>query len=205
MIRPVRTKNVALYAAEGGNYGLCVDRADGRQLGTLLMLAARSPRSLVYLPLRSTPGVPGIGPPDEQPLDLLLVPRAQQFRPAHWKALRARITAGNAPRELRTASVPESDLGKDVACSRPPGERHTLRQHLHAETLFLTGSSGAFRKAARHVFALTADGPPIAAKYRDLYYAWGCNYHHCTNLYDWEELPDDWRQIHLIFHPTWAR
>ncbi|WP_345678191.1 hypothetical protein [Yinghuangia aomiensis] len=206
VIRPVRAKNVALYSATGDHYGLCVDRPDGRQLGTLLMLAARSPRSLVYLPLRSNPDVPGIGPPDEQPLDLVLVPRAQQFRPAHWKPLRTRITAGNAPRELRTASVPGSDLTKDIARDHPPsGDRHTLRQHVHAETLFLTGARHAFREAARHVFALTADGPPLAARYGHLYYPWGCNYHHCSNLYDRDELPDDWRQIHMVFHPTWAR
>ncbi len=103
VIRPARARNVALYADRGNDYGLYVDRTDGRQLGTLLMLAARSPRSLVYLPLRSNPGVPGIGLPDEQPLDLVLAPRARQFRPAHWKRLRTRVTTANAPRELRTA------------------------------------------------------------------------------------------------------
>jgi len=207
VIRPARARNVALYAADGNHYELHVDRADGRQLGTLLMLAARSPRSLVYLPLRSNPDVPDIGLPDEQPLDLVLVPRARQFRPAHWKRLRTRITAANAPRELRTASVPENDLTKDIASDRLPSDgRYTLRQHLYAETLFLTGASGTFREAARHVFALAAHGPPlVAGYYGDDYYAWGCNYHHCSTLYDWDELPDDWRQVHMAFHPTWAR
>ncbi|MGR7003245.1 hypothetical protein ACU686_43520 [Yinghuangia aomiensis] len=206
VIRPARARNVALYAAER-SYRLYVDRADGRQLGTLLMLAARSPRSLVYLPLRSNPDVPDVDPPDEQPLDLVLVPRARQFRPARWKRLRTRITAANAPRELRTASVPENDLAKDIAGDRlPSGDRYTLRQRLCAETLFLTGASGAFREAARHVFALAADGPPLAAGYYGHdYYAWGCNYHHCSNLYARDELPDEWRQVHMAFHPTWAR
>ncbi|WP_171169042.1 hypothetical protein [Streptomyces sp. I05A-00742] len=72
VIRPARgLKNAALYAVHNdGQYQLCVDRGDGRQLGTLLMLAARSPRSLVYLPLRSSPDVPGVGRPEERPLDL---------------------------------------------------------------------------------------------------------------------------------------
>lgn len=207
VIRPARARNVGLYATTRNNYGLYVDRPDGRQLGTLLMLAARSPRSLVYLPLRSNPDVPGIGLPDEQPLDLVLVPRARQFRPAHWKPLRTRIAAANAPRELRTARVPENDLTKDTPSDRLPcDDRYTIRQHLHAETLFLTGTSGAFREAARHVFALAADGPPLASDYYGHdYYAWGCNYHHCSNLYDRDRLPPDWRQLHMTFHPTWAR
>lgn len=207
VIRPARAKNVRLYATTRNNYGLYVDRTDGRQLGTLLMLAARSPRSLVYLPLRSNPDVPGIGLPDEQPLDLVLVPRARQFRPAHWKRLRTRITAANAQRELRTASVPENDLTKDIPGDRlPSDDRYTIHQHLYAETLFLTGTSGAFRETARHVFALAADGPPRAAEYYGHdYYAWGCNYHHCSNLYDRDRLPRNCRQLHMTFHPTWAR
>lgn len=208
VIRPVRARNVALYAADKGNrYRLHVDRADGRQLGTLLLLAARSPRSLVYLPLRSNPDVPDVGLDGEHPLDLVLVPRARQFRPAHWKRLRTRITTANAPRELRTASVPENDLTRDIADDRPSsGDRCMLRQHLFAETLFLTGASGAFREAARHVFALAAEGPPLAADYYGHdYHAGICNYHHCSNLYNGEELPDGWRQVHMAFHPTWAR
>jgi hypothetical protein len=46
-----------------------------------------APRSLVYLPMRTAPAVPDVGGEGELPLDLVL-----------------------APRELRTASVPERDL-----------------------------------------------------------------------------------------------
>jgi hypothetical protein len=87
-----------------------VDRTEGRRIGTLWLLAARSPRSLVYLPMRTAPAAPGIGWEDEQPLDLVLAPSAVQLRPSRWKRLRERLNAGNAPREFRTASVPERDL-----------------------------------------------------------------------------------------------
>lgn len=207
IIRPAKPlKNAELYAASS-DYELYVDRTDGRRLGTLLMLAARSPRSLVYLPLRSSPEVPGVGRPEEQPLDLVLVPRARQFRPTHWKQLRTRITAGNAPRELRTASVPESDLTTDGEIDwAVSGDRYTLRQHMHAETLFLTGKSGAFREAARAVLEVAKDGPPSAAEHPGLYYAQGCNYHVCRCLCDWDDLhTHNWEQVHVTFYPTWAR
>lgn len=56
------------------------------------------------------------------------------------------------------------------------------------------------------MFAPAADGPPLAAgDYGHDYYAWGCNYHHCRNVHDWDRLPYDWRRIHMTFHPIWAR
>ncbi|UGQ13753.1 hypothetical protein LO772_09220 [Yinghuangia sp. ASG 101] len=211
VIRPARPlKNAALYDADG-DYELYVDRTDGRRLGTLFLLAARSPHSLVYVPLRSGPRVPGLGgwrEGEPQPLDLVLVPRSRQFRPTHWKQLRARMAAGNAPRELRTASVPETDLTADGDIDwTVSADHYFLRQHRHAATLFLTGESGAFREAARELFAVTKDGPPVAAKHPRLYFPQGCNYHVCRCLYDWDDLAKhtDWEQMHVTFHPTWAR
>src|SRR5688500_7242367 len=82
VIRPARAlKNGALYYGSW-DYELFVDRADGRRIGTLLMLAARSPRSLVYLPMRAGACVPGVGWNGERPLDLVLAPRSLQFRPS---------------------------------------------------------------------------------------------------------------------------
>lgn len=73
VIRPARPlKNGALY--KSGHYHMYVDRTDGRRIGTLWLLAARSPRSLVYLPMRTTPVAPGVGWEDEQSLDLVLAP-----------------------------------------------------------------------------------------------------------------------------------
>ncbi|MEU6039619.1 hypothetical protein ABZ801_29865 [Actinomadura sp. NPDC047616] len=208
VIRPARPlKNGALYKAPHW-YEMYVDRPDGRRVGTLMLLAARSPRSLIYLPMRTTPTAPGIGWYNEKPFDLVLAHRAVQFRPSRWKQLRERINAGNAPRELRTASIPVRDLPADHEFD--PSERshprhgNLLHQAVYAETLFLTGGTTAFREAARHIFAVTTDGPPRAAT--ELYLPGGCNYHVCRSFYDWPDLVEHgWDQFHVEFSPRWAR
>ncbi|MFG3532704.1 hypothetical protein ACGF8B_39235 [Streptomyces sp. NPDC047917] len=201
-------KNGAFYETRS-SYDMLVDRPDGRRIGTLLLLAARSPRSLVYLPMRTTATAPGIGWEDEKPFDLVLAHRAVQYRPSQWKNLRARIAAGNAPREVRTASVPETDLAVgaseiEYAAPSDPATRNLLQQHVHAETLFLTGSTTAFREAASHIFAVVKEGPPAAAT--RVYIPGGCNYHVCRSIYHWSDLDaHDWEQLHVEFCPPWSR
>ncbi|NUU21663.1 MAG: hypothetical protein HOV68_09140 [Streptomycetaceae bacterium] len=202
--RPLR--NAVLNRAYNDGYDMYVDRTDGRRVGTLLLLAARSPRSLVYLPLRANPPVPGSGWDDhETPLDVVLAHRAVQFRASRWKRIRAVIRAGNTPRELRTAAVPERDLTVDGDIDwAVSGDRYVLRQHVHAETLVLSGAGGGFREAAREIFALAAQGPRVAARHR-IYLPGGCNYHVCRCLYAWGDLRPDREQIHVEFQPRWAR
>ncbi|MEV4115037.1 hypothetical protein [Nonomuraea sp. NPDC049695] len=93
--------------------------------------------------------------------------RAVQFRPSRWKRLRERVNAGNAPRELRTASTPARDLpadhGPNPSVRSDPKHSNLLHQAVYAETLFLTGGTTAFREAAQEIFAVTKDGPPHAA------------------------------------------
>ena len=67
-------------------YALLVDRPDGRRIGTLPLLAARSPRSLVYLPLRATAPEPWFGRGDETPLD----PAGRPFPHAQLREVRLR-------------------------------------------------------------------------------------------------------------------
>ncbi|BDM69571.1 hypothetical protein HEK616_30580 [Streptomyces nigrescens] len=208
VIRPAAPlNNGALYETNHRDE-MYVDRTDGRRIGTLWLLAARSPRSLVYLPMRTTPSAPGTGWQDEKPLDLVLAHRSLQFRPSRWKRLRERITAGNAPRELRTASVPEQDVLPDrrIAHAATGGRRNgdPLRRCLHAETLFLTGTTSAFRESARHVFAVTKEGPPAAAT--ELYLPGpGCNYHACRSFYTSQGLPGhDQAEFHVAFTPRWV-
>ncbi|MEU9112743.1 hypothetical protein AB0D04_13300 [Streptomyces sp. NPDC048483] len=202
-------KNGAIYQTRGSYY-MYVDRPDGRRIGTLWLLAARSPRSLVYLPMRTAGTALGIDfESGEKPLDLVLAHRAVQFRPSLWKKLRARITAGNAPREVRTASVPVRDLPAETceinyAAPSAPENRNLLHQHVFAETLFLTGSSMAFREAAPHIFTVTKEGPPAAAT--ELYITGGCNYHVCRSIYHRADLhAHNGEQIHVEFCPPWSR
>jgi hypothetical protein len=211
VIRPARPlTNGALYKA-GSHYEMYVDRTDGRRIGTLWLLAARSPHSLVYLPMRSTPAVPGLGEDGERPLDLLLAPRTAQLRPSRWKRIRAQLRTWNAVREIHTAGVPERDLPDlDADCSIPDdpkqAKKFLLRKDVYAETLLLTGGAAAFREGAKEIFAVTKYGPPEAAT--GLYIPGACNYHVCRPIYDWDLdslKMRHWEQLHVEFCPRWAR
>lgn len=211
VIRPAEPlRNGALYRA-GSHYEMYVDRTDGRRIGTLWLLAARSPRSLVYLPMRATPPVPGIGVDGERPLDLVLAPRTAPLRPSRWKRIRACLRAANAARELHTAGVPERDLpdlDADYVVPDDPkrADEFLLRKDVYAETLLLTGGAAAFREGAKEIFAVTKYGPPAAAT--GLYIPGGCNYHVCRPVYDWDLDPQDireWEQLHVEFCPRWTR
>ena len=213
VIRPAKPLTNGAFYDTGDGYHMYVDRTDGRRIGALWLLAARSPRSLVYLPMRATPAAPGINPtadkeetcPD-RPLDLVLVHHSLQFPPARWKQVRKRITAGNATGERRTASVPDTDLPADEEVDyralNYQENRDALHQRMHAETLFLTGSTAAFRQPARHFFAVAKEGPPAAAT--SLYISGACNYHVCRLFY-WPDLdPGDGQDIHLEYTPRWT-
>ncbi|MFI6288093.1 hypothetical protein ACIBCM_25670 [Streptomyces sp. NPDC051018] len=202
--------NGALLHHDSDNlYNLYVDRADGRRVGALWLLAARSPRSLVYLPMRATPTPPDTGYQGERPIDLVIAHRAVQFRLSRWKRLRARLNTVHVPRSTQTARVPERDMPAEAldADYRPPPDpegRDLLDRRLHADTLFLTGTPAALRLAAADVFAVARDGPPFAA--RGWYYTDGCNYHLCRTVYHWEDRHghvDD--LFHVSFCPTWTR
>ncbi|MFG1686093.1 hypothetical protein ACGFNP_38435 [Nonomuraea sp. NPDC049269] len=210
VIRPAGPlKNGALYKAQDC-YEMYADRTDGRRIGTLMLLAARSPRSLIYLPMRTTPTAPGdgVGWGEEKRIDLVLVHRAVQFRPSRWKQLRERLNWGNSLRELHTARVPARDLSADLglktSARRDPKRGNLLHQAFYAETLFLTGGTTAFREAAQEIFAISKDGPPHAAT--EYYVPGACNYHVCRCLYDLPDLEEhDWDQFHVEFCPRWAR
>jgi hypothetical protein len=213
VIRPAAPlHNGALYDT-AHHYDIYVDRTDSQRIGALWLLAARSPRSLVYLPMRATPSAPGVNVnwhkqqcPD-RPLDLVLSHHSLQFPPSHWKQIRQKITAGNAARVPRTAQVPNTDLpsDKDIdhrAINRRDN-RDVLRQRVHAETLFLTGSTSAFRESARHFFAVAQEGPPAAAG--PTYIPGSCNYHVCRQLY-WPNLDvREGQDIHIEYCPSWAK
>lgn len=214
VIRPAKPlTNGGLYD-DGNQYNMYVNRMDGRRIGTLWLLAARSPRSLVYLPMRVGPPAPGINPdwdkeercPD-RPLDLVLVHHSLQFPPSRWKQMRERITTGSPTHEVRTASVPDTDLPADEEIDyralNYQENRDVLHQRVHAETLFLTGSAAAFREPARHFFAVAKEGPSAAVT--SLYISGACNYHVCRLFY-WPHLdPGGGQDIHVEYCPPWTK
>jgi hypothetical protein len=226
-------RNGALYTGGHGEhrYDMYVDRADGHRIALLWLLAARSPRSLVYLPMRHTPPAPDVDTDmsdpvgawhgTSKPLDLVLAPRSVQFPPSRWKAVRERITAWNAPRAPGTARLPAADLDQSIVDdggrrsydtapdrSDPPDHwdtRSALLPAVCSETLFLTGNAEAFRKSVRPIVTVTRDGPPDAAR-SSIYLPGGCNYHFCRTIGTLRDPTDPFgAYIHIEFCPTWTR
>ncbi|MEV6972613.1 hypothetical protein [Kitasatospora sp. NPDC093806] len=153
-----------------------VDLGAAKDLAVAWALAARSRRSLVYVPLRANAAGPaGLGERRGAALDLVLAHHSLGFPPSRWKAVRSRLGAG----ELHTAEIPESDFpGEDEIDHERrgfEGWRDELRFGFAAETLFLTGSATAFRISGAAVHSLIADGPAhvLAA------YSWS---HECITL-----------------------
>lgn len=142
---------------------LYADRAGLSRLLALWALAARSPRSLVHLPLRAAPfpsGAPSAPAFDGAPvlLDLVLAHHSLQFRPSAWKGLRSRLGPGRPG----TTGTPAADF---PASSPTAGRRHHRDHHDHlrfdraARTLFVTGSAPAFRDHGRQLLDLLAEAP----------------------------------------------
>jgi hypothetical protein len=136
------------------------DRDGAAQLVALWALAARSARSLVYLPIRANPvpeGVVGDGEPVS--LDVVLVHHSLQFPAASWKQVRARLGAGKP----HTATTPDQDFPDETAIDYERRHHRGYRDHLDfdiaAHTLFVVGSSTAFREHGTALRGLVDEAP----------------------------------------------
>ncbi|MBE8469511.1 hypothetical protein [Streptomyces justiciae] len=141
---------------------LWVDRGAAAELAAAWLLAARSPRSLVHLPLRRRAERPvdAALPEPHRARDLLLLHHSLQFPASRWKEVRAR--AGKAGRqhtvEFRRADFP---LPHDqvVPGAHHAGFRDRLGLSSAADTLVLSGSALPFADAAADFFDLADTGP----------------------------------------------
>ncbi|WP_441250754.1 hypothetical protein [Kitasatospora sp. McL0602] len=161
---------------------LQLDADAARQLALLWELAARSPRSLVHLPLRAPTGGLTGGPG----LDLVLLHHSLQFAPARWRELRRRLGPGR-PQRL---TLPEPDgTPADLPGRHHRGHRDVFHQHLAAETLFLTGSAPVFRATTHHFVDVARNGPGHPGPS-----------HYCAQLYaDSGVLAPGARELHLRY------
>ncbi|MFJ8110331.1 hypothetical protein [Streptomyces sp. NPDC096132] len=166
VIRPAPAP-VRLALRDDGHWlSMYADREGAAQLVALWALAARSARSLVHLPLRVNPvpdGVAGDGAPVS--LDLVLVHHSLQFPTASWKRVRARLGAG----ELRTATTPDRDFPDEAAIDHARRRHREYRDHLAfdiaAHTLFVVGSSTAFREHGTALRGLVDEAPSHAYRH----------------------------------------
>lgn len=168
---------------------LYLDAVAASAVAGLWLLAARSPRSLIHLPLRANAWPfdetrPGFG----GKLDLVLLHHSLQFAPSRWKELRRKLDAGRP----ETASVPEAALPRPDLEHRHHRENHDLfHQHLQAETLFMTGSQTLFRHTAQHFLDVAEHGPEATS-------------HYCERFHSNDGVLGDAREIHVEYAESWA-
>lgn len=162
VIRPARPiTHAPLYEGWHGAQ-LTVNKAATVDLAFAWWLAARSRHSLVHLPLRSTDYTCGeaAGAPR---LDLVLLHHSLAFPVSRWKELRARLPAG-APHTVHLPAQPSSKATLDYTVRWRRDFRDHLRWDIAADTLFLTGSRGAFEYYAGQVRALAENCPAHRAE-----------------------------------------
>lgn len=189
------TENAALYD-DGSWLQLHVDRRAAYRIGVLWLLAARSRHSIVFLPLR---GGHRRADADGQPLDLVLSHHSLQLRAALWPRLRPALDRGLP----QTARVPAGYLpdpaGIDHAVRHHRENRDRLRERVHGDTLFLTGSTPVFRQTADRFFDI-AFGAPGSAPGEE------ADRHYCTEFHVADgTLRRPCPGIHVQYRARWPR
>lgn len=172
VVRPARAPGFAgLYEARLGAQ-FCLDKRTAAMFAMAWGLVARSPHSIIYLPLRAATR------PDEcawgRPLDLVLLHHRLAFPPSKWKQVRARLGPGTP----HTVTLPADAWPKrPVADHRRSWHREFrdfVRWEVAADTLVLTGSREAFELQADQVRALAEECPAHRARTPDT--------HCCTEI-----------------------
>lgn len=136
---------------------LSIDRDAAVDLAIAWWLAARSPRSLLYLPLRESEAV--CGEQYGRRLDLVLLHHSLGFAPSKWKQVRARRSSPKA----HTVTMPPRALGAFAVEDHRRRSHRDFRDHLDwtiaADTLFIIGSRRAFELEGDQMRGLAEDCP----------------------------------------------
>jgi hypothetical protein len=151
VVRPARPLTHAPTYLSGRGVQVIVNKAAARELAMAWEFAMRSPRTLVYLPLRHNQcACRGYGDGDEALLDLVLLHHSLGFPPSRWKDVRARIGAGK-PHTVVSRGLPDVESGDS--------RLDVLRHDIAADTVFITGSRQAFAVEGCSLRALVEDCP----------------------------------------------
>lgn len=167
VIRPARALgHASLYEGRLGTQ-LSVDKAATVDLAFAWWLAARSPRSMVYLPLRSSPSSCG----EEyggRKLDLVLLHHSLRFPVSRWKQVRARLSSTSAAHKVTFPSDAFRTVTPEEHERRWHREfRDELRWDMAADTLFVVGSRPAYELRGDMVRGLAEDCPSHLATIPD--------------------------------------
>lgn len=197
VIRPARPLVRALLVDHNRHLDAYLDQDAAQRIGGLWMLAARSPRSMVHLPMR-TNRPPARELPEDVgcQLDLVLLHHSLQFAPSRWKEIRARLGPGRPQIVTLPGAGRPDDAVIDHQARYYRENRDLFHQHLHAETLFMTGSAKVLREATRPFLDVARYGPgyaPMNPSYPDFY----------TELHANHGIHGDAREIRIEYCDQW--
>lgn len=168
VVRPERPPAHASLHEDRAGVQLSVDRTAAVDLAIAWWLAARSPRSLIYLPLRSSPADCGTSPASRR-LDLVLLHHSLGFRVSQWKQVRARM----AEPKVHKVTMPKDALPAFDAVAYERRRDREFRDHLHwrtaADTLFIVGSRTAFELEGGSLRELAEESSALLAAKPDMH------------------------------------
>lgn len=162
IVRPARAPRFAgLYEGRLGAQ-FCLDRETAMVFALAWGLAARSPHTIVHLPLcRARLPAHHVG---GHSLDLVLLHHRLAFPPSRWKQVRARLGTGSP----HTVVLPDEAWPSRTVADHRRAWHREFRDHLRwdiaADTLVLTGSREAFDLEAGQVRALAEECPAHRAR-----------------------------------------
>lgn len=166
VVRPARPVPHGLLYEHGLGAQLTVDKPTTVHLAMAWALAARSPHTIVFLPLRSA-RPDGDRECGERLLDLALLHHSLAFPVSRWKQVRGRLGAGTP----HSVTFPPGALPKLPAAERERRHhddfRDDLRWNVAAETFFLIGSRRAFELAGEQIRGLAEECPAHLARSPD--------------------------------------
>ncbi|MEU9863643.1 hypothetical protein AB0D99_22490 [Streptomyces sp. NPDC047971] len=198
VIRPARPLTRAVLVDHDRYLHAYLDVDAARTIAALWTLAARSPRTLIHLLLR-TNRPPAVDTPHDTGLrlDLVLLHHSLQFAPSRWKRLRGRLGPGRPHTMSLPGTVRADGAAIDYEARHHRENRDLFHQHLHAETLFMTGSAKVFRETARHFLDVALKGPGYTPAHRG-------HQHFCTALHSNDGTLGDAREIHIEYCDRWS-
>lgn len=168
-VRVVRAAKAPRHAWLGEAYTgweLLADRSAAADLAAAWWLAARSPRMVVWLPLRQSPTACGEQTAHRR-LDLVLMHHSLGLAPSQWPGIRARLGPGRPHKVTLPANAFREFSREEHQSVLHQEDRDHLAWREHADTLFLTGSRLGFERQANDVKRLAEDTAAELARHPD--------------------------------------
>ncbi|MDX8035117.1 hypothetical protein SK803_33310 [Lentzea sp. BCCO 10_0856] len=159
VVRPARpVAHASMHLASCG-VSVTVNKAAAKELAMAWAFAMRSPRTLVYLPLRRKDCECRMyAAENDISVDLVLLHHSLGFPASRWKDVRARLRGGR-PHTVVCRGLPRDVLWRGEARHRE--FRDELRYHFAADTAFFTGSWKAFAAACTELREMVEDWPRL--------------------------------------------